>query len=61
MDVVLGSIWEGQIDDVGQPSDVDSSSCNIGADEEAYVPLLECLAAAKPGEQSVLLQEDASG
>ena len=58
MDVVLRSIWEGQVDDIGQPGDVDSPSRNISADEEAYIPLLECLAAAMSSKQSVMLQED---
>ena len=46
MDVVLGPVWEGHVDDVGQPADVNASGCDICADEETHVPLLEGLPSA---------------
>ena len=43
MNILLGFIWQRDVDHVGQFLDVNATSSNIGADEEPDVAVLESL------------------
>ena len=45
VDVVLCTVGEREVDDKGQPTDVNAARCHIRADQEAHLPLLERLQA----------------
>lgn len=45
VDVVLCPVGQREIDDIGQPTDVNAASCHIRADQETHLPLLERLQA----------------
>ena len=47
VDVVLCPVRQREVDDKGQPTDVNAARCNICTDQKAHLPLLERLQVVK--------------